>query len=172
MFLNGNSLMASPPDNMELLHAVPYIQVELFAGVTCMAHIPSRGGQCHADLLWGVRSRAPGLSATFWLAFWHRWHRPPRLIHVGHLVRPWIAAARSYPPGAGVSVMSFKKYLLPQESRQAWPNPLGLVIRVQRIARLGYADAAYGRPERKLRDSAAPVTNVSYPAPGPVTVTN
>ncbi|WP_432780625.1 hypothetical protein QZH44_30440 (plasmid) [Pseudomonas corrugata] len=68
--------------------------------------------------------------------------------------------------------MSFKKYLLRQESRQAWPNPLGLVIRVQRIARLGYSDAAYGRPERKLRDSAAPVTNVSYPAPGPVTVTN
>lgn len=134
-----------------------------------MAHVPSRGGQCHADLVWGVRSRPPGLPAAFWRAFWHRWHRPTRLIHVGHLVRPGVAAGRSYPQGVGLSVMRFKKYLLRQESRQAWPNPLG---RVQRIARLGYADAAYGRPERKLHDSAAPVTNVTYPAHGPVTVTN
>lgn len=58
------------------------------------------------------------------------------------------------------------------ETGRPWPNPLGLVYRAQRIARLGYADAAHGRPVRKLRDRAAPVTNVTYPAPDPVTVTN
>ncbi|SUD57839.1 Uncharacterised protein [Ectopseudomonas oleovorans] len=57
------------------------------------------------------------------------------------------------------------------EAGRRWSG-MPLVYRAQRIARLGYADAAHGRPVRKLRDSAAPVTNVTYPAPDPVTVTN
>ena len=57
------------------------------------------------------------------------------------------------------------------EAGRRWSG-MPLVYRAQRIARLGYADAVHGRPVRKLRDSAAPVTNVTYPAPDPVTVTN
>lgn len=57
------------------------------------------------------------------------------------------------------------------ETGRRWSG-MPLVYRAQRIARLGYADAANGRPVRKLRDSAAPVTNVTYPAPEPVTGTN
>ncbi|MFA7946632.1 hypothetical protein ACEK06_29920 [Pseudomonas brenneri] len=57
------------------------------------------------------------------------------------------------------------------EAGRRWSG-MPLVYRAQRIARLGYADAAHGRPVRKLHDRAAPVTNVTYPAPDPVTVTN
>ncbi|HHH9443082.1 TPA: hypothetical protein ACP32N_005070 [Pseudomonas aeruginosa] len=53
------------------------------------------------------------------------------------------------------------------ETGRPWPNPLGLVYRAQRIARLGYADAAHGRPPRQLRDRSAAVTLVTYLSPDP-----
>lgn len=57
------------------------------------------------------------------------------------------------------------------EAGRPWPNPLGLVYRAQRIARLGYADAARGLPIRQLRDRRAPVAVAAYPSPDPVTIT-
>jgi len=53
------------------------------------------------------------------------------------------------------------------ELGRRWPNPMGLVYRAQRIARLGYADAAQGLPIRLLRTPGEPVTLETYPSPDP-----
>lgn len=57
------------------------------------------------------------------------------------------------------------------EAGRRWPG-MPLVYRAQRIARLGYADAARGLPLRQLRDWAGSVTRETYARPDPVTVTN
>ncbi|ORC60126.1 hypothetical protein BZK31_07355 [Pseudomonas floridensis] len=87
-----------------------------------MAHVPSRGGQCHADLVWGVRSRASGLPADFWRAFWQRWHRPPRLPHVDHLMHSGMAAGGTHPLPAPALILKYKLHRLSQHSfaRDAW----------------------------------------------------
>lgn len=57
------------------------------------------------------------------------------------------------------------------EAGRRWPG-MPLVYRAQRIARLGYADAARGLPARQVRDWAGQVTRETYDRPDAVTVTN
>lgn len=57
------------------------------------------------------------------------------------------------------------------EAGRRWAG-MPLVYRAQRLARLGYADAARGLPVRVLRDGAAPATRVTWESPDAVTVTN